>query len=164
MNQVTLTVLAKDAALSPNADKVVLITPSGRIKIIRSTDGTELEEFDSLDSHPTAVTMSTNGTVYVGFFGGLVRAFEPGKRQTPKDFQGHITGIIALELSPDNRRLASASVGDGQIRIWDLNSGQDLMVLQASKNKFVFRLRFSPDGQKLGCTSTGSPEIFDARP
>ena len=165
MNQVTLTVLAKDAALSPNADKVVLITPSGRIKIIRSTDGTELEEFDSLDSHPTAVTMSTNGTVYVGFFGGLVRAFEPGKRQTPKDFQGHITGIIALELSPDNRRLASASGPDGQIRIWDLNSGQDLMVLQASKNKIVYRLRFSPDGQKLGSTSSNSqPDIFDARP
>lgn len=160
----TLSVPAKAAALSPNADSVVLINPSGRIQILRTADGSELEEFDPLDLQAATVTMSTNGTVYVGFFGGLIRAFESGKRQTPKDFQGHNALITALELSPDNRRLASASV-DGQIRLWDLDSGQDLMVLNASQNKSVIRLRFSPDGQNLGCTNAGGPpDIFDARP
>lgn len=163
-HQYTISEPSKAASLSPMADKVVLITQTGTIKIIRTADGSELEEFDLRDPRPTTVTISTNGVVYVGFIGGLVRAFEPGKRQTPIDFQGHITIVVALELSPDNKRLATASV-DGQIRLWDLNSGQDLMVLHSSQNKSAIRLRFSPDGQKLGCTNTGSqPDIFDARP
>ncbi len=162
--QLTLPGPSKAVALSPSDDKVVLITPTGTIKIIRTLDGSELEEFDPQGTQPTGVTISTNGIVYVSYMGGLIRAFEPGKRHIPKDFQGHSSPIATLDLSPDNKRLASGSI-DGQIRIWDLSSGEDLLVLNSKQIKSVLRLRFSPDGQKLGCTTTSNqPDIFDARP
>ncbi len=48
-----------------------------------------------------------------------------------------------LAFTPDSRRLATAS-GDGQVQIWDTNSGQLLSTLPNGQ-----RVYFSPDGQQL---------------
>jgi WD40 repeat protein len=60
---------------------------------------------------------------------------------------GHTSGIIRLAFSPDGNYLASNSA-DGQIRIWNLQTGQNVLTL-AGHSGIVRAASFSPDSQKL---------------
>lgn len=53
-----------------------------------------------------------------------------------------------LAYSPDTRLLASGG-DDGQVRIWDLQSGQPLLPACEPHKDWVQALTFSPDGQYL---------------
>jgi WD40 repeat protein/serine/threonine protein kinase len=55
--------------------------------------------------------------------------------------------------SPDGSRLASGSV-DGTVKIWDANSGQELLTLKGHRGA-VGEVAWSPDGSRLASTSQG---------
>jgi WD40 repeat protein len=59
--------------------------------------------------------------------------------------------IQALSFSPDGRRLASAGFDD-QIRIWDTESGLELLTL-AGHEHWIWAMSFSPDGRRIVSTS-----------
>jgi WD40 repeat protein len=60
--------------------------------------------------------------------------------------------VYSLAWSPDGDYLATGS-GDGSIRLWDANTGQNLAVMRGHEN-FVSYLAWSPDDQRL--LSTGA--------
>ena len=80
---------------------------------------------------------------------------------------GSDIGIIAnsprwLAFSPDSRRLAYAA--PGEVRVFDPESKQDLLSLEAG-DKHLSRILFSPDGRRL--IALGEKEqwhVWDARP
>ena len=58
----------------------------------------------------------------------------------------YISGVYGISFSPDGRRLATAS-GDKTVRIWDAETGDEVLILEHPNQ--VFSVRFSPDGKRL---------------
>jgi len=71
---------------------------------------------------------------------------------------GHTELLSAVAWHPDGRRLTSADHG-GTIRIWDLASGQEVLMLRTQRSP---DLAWSDDGQRLAATSGTSVVIWDA--
>src|SRR5262249_25927201 len=63
----------------------------------------------------------------------IAAAIEKGLATEVRRFEGHADGIIVLALSPDGKRLASASSQSGSehvARIWDLATGKEVFQLK----------------------------------
>ena len=61
--------------------------------------------------------------------------------------QGHSDIVISVSFSPDGRRIVSGS-SDRTIRIWDAESGQELLKLEGHSS-YVSSVSFSPDGRRI---------------
>jgi WD40 repeat protein len=69
---------------------------------------------------------------------------------------GHSDPVKSVVFSPDSQTLASGSE-DGSVKIWDVNSGKELLTL-SEKNyqgvvKKITSVAFSPNGQILASSS-----------
>jgi WD40 repeat protein len=72
------------------------------------------------------------------------------------------TDCTVLALSPDGERLA-ASGADGIVRIWDVGSGEELLVLPKHPAPLTC-VCFSPDGSRLATNfGRGTFNVWDAR-
>jgi WD40 repeat protein len=89
-------------------------------------------------------------------------------------YKGNVGRINSLAYSPDGKRLASAAGGgpgnrDGEIKVWDAETGQELHTLPGSGPSVAF----SPDGRRIagtgkqpivryGPTGSGEVKVWDA--
>ncbi len=65
-----------------------------------------------------------------------------------------------LALSPDGKRIAT-STSEGQIKLWDLKSREELFVLSGHEG-FIYSVAFSPDGSRLASASgDGTAKVWD---
>lgn len=64
--------------------------------------------------------------------------------------RGHDRSVGGVGLSPDARRIATAS-DDGTVRIWDLTSKGNPLVLHGHGDQ-IYEVVFSPDGQRIAST------------
>ena len=70
----------------------------------------------------------------------------------PSDYEvrryvGHTAGVDSVCVSPDGRRILSAS-DDGTVRLWDLETGAELRCFRGH-SQFVHAVAFLPDGKRL---------------
>jgi WD40 repeat protein len=76
-------------------------------------------------------------------------------------FQGHTRGVIQAAVSPDGKRLVSSSQ-DGTIRLWDLETQQELGQLVGHTAE-ANALAWSADGQRiLTGSDDGTVRLWDA--
>jgi WD40 repeat protein len=61
---------------------------------------------------------------------------------------GHTDAVKSVAFSPDGKTLASGSL-DGTVRLWDVNTYQQIGGPLASHIGYVFSVAFSPDGKTL---------------
>ena len=73
----------------------------------------------------------------------------------PVTSKGHAGPIYRVALSPDGKRLASASK-DGTVKVWDTVSGQEKLTLKAGP------VTFSANGKRLVSESVGLVTVWDA--
>jgi WD40 repeat protein len=74
--------------------------------------------------------------------------------------RGHDAYLYALTISPDGRRIASASI-DGNIKVWDTASGQALLTRRGYNGEF-FGLAFSLDGRRIASSEADGIKVWDA--
>jgi tRNA A-37 threonylcarbamoyl transferase component Bud32 len=91
----------------------------------------------------------------------------------------HMPSIRGMAFSPDSRLFASASAGDREIRLWDVDAGKELPLPRPAmpdkgvklmdvkgkvlpmKHDLVHGLAFSPDGQLLAITEGRYVVVFE---
>jgi WD40 repeat protein len=79
-------------------------------------------------SHQLAVSPN-GGLVASTSEGGEVRLFDPVKGELLESLHGHINGAFGVAFSPDGRRLISAAGGRDAIKLWDVDTRQELLTL-----------------------------------
>ncbi len=78
--------------------------------------------------------------------------------------RGHKNWVTAVAVSPSGRRIASASL-DCTIRLWDAESGQELIALTGHPGPPFWDVAFSPDGHTIASASDdGLVRLWDGRP
>jgi WD40 repeat protein len=89
--------------------------------------------------------------------------WDPGARRM-RSLSGSIDQLLSrIVVSPDGQRIAASSL-DHTIRMWDFESGQEVLTLRRFDD-WVTDVAFSTDGHQLvaGCVD-GTTAIFDAQP
>ena len=74
----------------------------------------------------------------------------------PKRFGPHVFRVLAIDFSPDGKLMATGGgepSKSGEVKIWDVASGNLVRSLDALHTDTVFSVRFSPDGSKLATAS-----------
>jgi WD40 repeat protein len=75
--------------------------------------------------------------------------------------RGHVDEVATVAWSPDGRRLATGSF-DGRAKIWDAETGKELLTLLTPGGKFVWSVAWSPDGKRLATGNTnGTAHVWD---
>ncbi len=76
-------------------------------------------------------------------------------------FAEALSGVLAIAFNPDGTLLATGDI-DGQICLWQVKDGQQLLVLKGHTG-WVWGISFSPDGQMLAsCSSDASIRLWNA--
>ena len=122
----------------------------------------------TLGDHPgpvTSVRFTGDGRSLVaaggrpGLFGSVI-VWDVGKRQKQLDLAGHSDAILAAEIAPGHKILATAGY-DKQVLIWDLATGKVVRRLKDHSDS-VYGLAFSPDGKTLAsCAADRTVKLWD---
>ena len=95
-------------------------------------------------------------------YDGRVAIWNPSSRELITAFKGHLLGAHRVTFSPDNRRLATVSVGREAVRLWDVSTHRELITLAGQASSIAF-VAFSPDGCWLAaCGEEGKLYLWRA--
>ncbi|OJA15168.1 hypothetical protein AZE42_10082 [Rhizopogon vesiculosus] len=117
-------------------------------EIVRARDASEHGVHAVVVSRDGRWVITAGGDVEHGKLKG--REVETG---VVKKFQGHSSQITCIDVSPDNKLLASGSGEDMAVRIWSLNTGKLVAGPFATHSDWVGAVRFSQDSNKLAVRS-----------
>jgi hypothetical protein len=92
-----------------------------------------------------------------GNAGGMVTVWDLAAQQTRALCPGSSYDVLTMALSPDGVTLAS--VGRGEVRLWDLATGRLLLAIRA--HSYLTGLAFTSDGGRLAVSSA---PVYDGRP
>jgi WD40 repeat protein len=75
----------------------------------------------------------------------------------------HDGAVHCAAFSPDGRRIASSDA-DGWVKVWDAQTGDELLKFRAYEDDHARSVAFSPDGQRLATASwDGTVKTWDAQ-
>ncbi|HWE39020.1 MAG TPA: c-type cytochrome domain-containing protein [Isosphaeraceae bacterium] len=99
-----------------------------------------------------AVRFTTDGKRVVAAGGrpgmfGAITAWDLATKARTLQLRGHADAILAADLAPDGKTLATASY-DRLVKLWDLDAGKELRTLKEHTDA-VYAVAFAPDGKTL---------------
>jgi eukaryotic-like serine/threonine-protein kinase len=125
----------------------------GRDLVLNTATGGE-HRLDPNTGSPFGVTFSANGKRFAEASStGFVKLWEwdavTGTLRQAHTFDRFMLGAHSVAFSPDNKRLAAGSNGHESIRLWDVESKEELLALD-EPSWVSWKTDFSPDGNVLG--------------
>ena len=133
----------------------------GKIRRWRVEDGMEVGAPMDVGSDIFNIAVSRDGKWVVSGTGKLVHVWKAEGREKMSEFEGHSNWVLALDVSPDSKRIASGS-GDKTASVWSLSTGQRLLG-PWKHDDWVFAVKFSPDGCFIATATETFIRIYDSR-
>jgi len=132
---------------SPDGLRFAISDSTGRISILDAGKGDLLQQEEVFKGSANSVRWSSDGRVLVTGGDSLVKVLATSDLRLIRELSGHHDSIQYIDLSPDGRRIASAS-DDATVRIWDAAGGKEIAVLEGHTSS-VRVVRFSPNAEYL---------------
>jgi len=71
-------------------------------------------------------------------------------------------GPLAAAYSPDGARIVASFRFDNQIRLWDAQTGDEVITLR-TLGGWLYSVAFSPDGRNLAASYGNSVMVFESK-
>jgi WD40 repeat protein/beta-lactamase regulating signal transducer with metallopeptidase domain len=141
-------------AVSPDQKWIATSHDDGLIKIWDASNGKHVKDLSGHKLRVWSVAWTPDSKRLASVSGdwdnkeqaGEVKLWDVAESKLIRDFPGHTALVYTLAITPDGKRLVTAG-HDKSIRIWDLDSGQQLNNLASAAG--VRSLALSPDGKTL---------------
>jgi len=159
-------------AVTPDGSRIITGSGDHTIKIWDAKSGAEQRTLTGHDNSIQALTVTGDGTRLIsGSYDGTARVWDIDTGRQLAVLKGHIAEITSVAVSPDGRYIVTGSgSGDEELyggldhtaRIWDANTGAELMVLRGHTD-MIKSVTVSPDGKKY-VTGSGDGSARICRP
>ncbi len=149
----------RSVAFGPDGERIVTAGEEGGLKVWDPSNGAGVIAF----GHAPEKNPQTQPLQRVAFLGnGSLVSASADKTLKTWSFEGtwteartldsHVFRVLSIDFSPDGKKLATGGgepSRSGEVKIWDLTSGDTVFTLDELHSDTVFGVRFSPDGSKL---------------
>jgi WD40 repeat protein len=148
LTSVAVTPDGKHALLGSRNDRNFQLWPLEQKRIYRP-----LKVFQGHVGWVNSIALSRDGKTAVSGGDTTVRLWDVDTGKQRHCLTGHTDTVKSVAVSPDGRRVASASM-DGTVRLWDAATGKELHRFEGHAS-WVLSVAFSPDGRRLATGAEG---------
>ena len=131
----------------------------GRVRLF-PIEGGKSKLMAELPSYVNGLAFSPDGKrLYAAVDNHSLRCFDTS---TAKELwkNDHWTRLLAV--SPDGKVLASDTYQDGPLRLWNAETGEQIVTFNTGKKSWSRCVTFSPDSKTVGFGTNSGVQIWDA--
>ncbi len=134
-------------AVSFDGKRIVSGSADKTLRIWDAISGQELQTLRGHDDRISSVAISPDGKRIVsGGSDETVKIWDLASGRELHTLDGHKYFVFSVAISPDGKRVVSVA---GDIRIWDLETGQELPFFEDVYVGGIVCVTFSPDGKNI---------------
>jgi WD40 repeat protein len=133
---------------SPNAQQIATSHDNGDICVWQVEDGQPIVTFSGVVTWAWSIVFTPDGdSLVVSNPDRIVKCLHIPSQTVSREFRGHSAGVWKVAISADGRLLASSGE-DPIIRIWDMQTGECLKILEGG-DETIAALAFDPTTQAI---------------
>ena len=140
----------RSSSLCPAKGLAAIAGYNGTVELITASDPGRRRRFTGGQDDVAGIALSPDGkTLATASERGTLELWNTDTGKSTALLRGVLLGLHSAAISPDNRRVAAGSNGLEAIKIWDLESHEEVATL-AGKGSLFLTTAFSPDGNTIG--------------